>query len=237
MAPRQRGNKDPKSRESGAARLRGMLRGDGDGERRPSSRSDLYGGGTTGHLLQGRFHTAKVYGWFQRQHTKGVQLVDDDGYYRRNDHEWKIPYGLRIALHQPLLPPQYTTQWPFYVLWTSPRTGKKYKKFFGTMPQAIKFVAEKAQYVDPDASVVGRHVRDIPPKLRGKFPRTMGGHNHYWCGYCMAPRRFRRRYPEEKFSALKKFWSEEKGRYVEKEVTLAVIECRVCHGTNRDARF
>jgi hypothetical protein len=237
VARRKAREQDPRSKRPTPSGLRGVLRGLGPDDERPTSVADLYGEGETGNLLRGRYHTAAVYGWFARRHEKGVRLVDDDGYYRRNDHEWKIPYGLRIALHQPLLPPQYTTQWPFYVLWTSPRTGKRYKKYFGTMPQAIKFVAEKAQYVDENASVVGRHIRDMPPKLRGKFPRQMGGHMHYWCGYCMAPRRFRRRLPEETFSANKKFWSEEKGRYEWKEVKLAVIECKVCRGTNRDERF
>jgi hypothetical protein len=65
----------------------------------------------------------------------------------------------------------------------------------------------------------------------------MGGHMHYWCGYCMAPRRFVRSRPEQTFTTNKKFWSDDKGRYIWKEVTLAVIECRVCHGTNRDGRF
>lgn len=235
-----------KGRDSGSSRkqpapasVRRVLRGDGpEGEaKRPSTVADLYGDGETGNLLRGKYHTEKVYAWFQGRHRKGVRLVDDEGYYRRNDHEWKIPYGLRDALHQPLIPSQFTTQYPFYVTWLSPKTGRRLKKYFGTMPQAIQFVAEKAQYVDPDAAVVARHPRDIPAKLRGKFPRTMGGKMHYWCCHCMAPRRFQRVYPIQTFSALKKYWSEEKQKYRWKDVNLAVLECTVCKATNRDSRF
>lgn len=243
MASRKARDAGSKGKRPKASRVRGMLRGDGSDaeDRRPSSREDLYGEGYTGTILKGRFNTEKVHAWFQRQHVKGARLVDDDGYYRRNDHEWKIPYGLREALHQPLHRAQIVSQHPFYVTWVSPKTGRRLKKYFGTMPRAIEFIAEKAQYVDPDATVVARHHVDIPAKLRGKFPRRMSdGKFYYWCVHCLQPRRFRRTYFNGKaitFFTLKKFWNEEKGRYDWKDVTLAVLECPVCGGTNRDHVF
>jgi hypothetical protein len=56
-----------------------------------------------------------------------------------------------------------------------PKTGKRLKKFFGSMPNAVHFIATKAQYVDEDAAVVVRNGFDIPVKLRGKVPSQARG--------------------------------------------------------------
>lgn len=203
---------------------------------RPSNVEDFFGEGSTGNLLRGCFTgDPEVYAWFQKRHSKGLKFLDKDGYYERNDHRWKVPYGVRDALHQPLMAVQITTKYPFFVTWVSPKTGKRLRKLFMSLPHAIVFVAERAQYVDEDAAIVARHGFDIPTKLRGKFPRKMDGRMHYWCPRCMSPRRFRK--TDSVFFADKKFWNEEKGHYEWKNVKLAVVECTVCGITNRDYKF
>jgi hypothetical protein len=206
--------------------------------RTPQSPEDLFGGGYTGNLLAPAHDTAKVYAWFQRKHTRGHELLDEDGVYHSGEHAWRVPYGVRQALAVPLVHGQVVTKYPFYVTWISPRTGKRYKKRVMHLISAIHLITTKVQYVDPNASIVARVCGyNIPPKLRGKLPRRMnGGAMHYWCPWCMDARKYRRA-EDRTFYAQKKFWSEEKQRYVWKEVKLAILRCSVCRMSNQDQKF
>lgn len=200
--------------------------------RRPTSVDDLY----EGNRLHPDFVTdKKVYAWFQKRHQKILPLIDDEGYYRHDGHEWKVPYGVRIALKTYLTWSQMANRYPFYVTWQG-KSGKRFKKFFMSMPHAIQFVATKAQYVDPQACVASRHGYEVPPKLRGKFPLKRGSHTYYWCPCCMDARRFYR-VGDDEFYAMKKFWSEEKKRYVWADRKLALMRCSFCGITNREPKF
>lgn len=200
---------------------------------RPSSIEDLF---TEAGKLKAVYEREDVYAWFQRRHAKGTSLIDDDGYYRRNGHEWKVPYGVRDALKQKLYPMQMVYKYPFFVTWFSPTTGKRLRKNFMSIPHAIAFVTEQAQFVDEEATIVSKHGIFIPRKLMGKFPRVMAdGKNYYWCPRCMQPKRFRR--TGDTFSTLKKEWNTERGRYDWMERNLAVLSCIVCGITNRDHKF
>lgn len=203
---------------------------------RPQTVDDLYGEGYTGNLLKGEFQTPTVYAWFQKRHEKAKKLIDKDGYYRYGDHEWKVPYGVRMAFEEKLLWAHMAHKHPYFVTWVSPKTGKRLKKFFGSMPNAVHFIATKAQYVDEDAAVVVRNGFDIPVKLRGKFPRKLSGRTHYWCPRCMSPRIFRRLFGQT-FKAMKKEWNTEKARYEWRDRELALMACEVCRCTNRDQKF
>lgn len=170
-----------------------------------------------------------VYAWLQKKHVKGGWVVvDREGYYRRNGHEWKVPYGVRVALKTPLYHAQLVNKYPFYVTWISPKSGKRMKKYFMSLPRAVEFVAEKAQYVDPKASIVSRHGYMIPPKLRNKLPRPFK-----WCPGCMTARKFYRVYPEQTFYAMVRDPVEHKM----KERKLPVLACKVCGTTNRDDKY
>jgi hypothetical protein len=197
----------------------------------------MYGGGETGNLLNPRYsENPKVIAWFQRRHKRGASIVGKDGVYRTRDgeHEWKVPYGVRIAMNQPLAHNQVVVKYPFYVTWQV--NGKRNKRYFSSMIGGVDFIATRAQYVDQNAALVSRTVGyHIPPKLRGKFPRKANGHTYYWCPCCMNARRFYR--TGEEFYGQKKFWSEEKQRYVWKEVKLALTRCSVCAISNRTGRF
>jgi hypothetical protein len=207
-------------------------------EARPTTIADFYGGGELGNLLKPQYQTDAVYRWFQKRHEKHVGVViGEDGWYRRNGHEWKIPYGVRIAAQQPLIFSQITFQHPFYVTWISPKTGKRVKRFMQSLSSSIVFIAEKVQYVDENAAIISRHGYHMPPKLRGKFPRKMGGRLHYWCPRCMAPRVFKLAPYRGTFYAQKKVWNDEKGKYVFTDRKLAVIECSFCGVSNRDHKF
>lgn len=201
----------------------------------PKTLDELYGGGVTGQLLMGEYQVEELYAWFQKRHEKCNLLVDEDGYYRRNGHEWRVPYGVRSVFKERLVWGMMVNKHPYFVTWVSPKTGKRLKKFFGSLPQCIIFVAEKAQYVDPEAAIVCRIGFDIPVKLRGKFPRKMAGRTHYWCPRCMAPRIMKR--TGDTFRAMKKVWSTEKLRYEFRDRELALLACSVCGATNRDSRF
>lgn len=205
--------------------------------KRPSSFEDLFGGGIGGNLLHPDYDRTEVYAWFQKRHLKGRHLIDDDGFYRHGDHEWKVPYGVRVALNTSLVYAQIVVKYPFYATWVSPKTGNRLKKNFTSLVTAIHFCATKAQYVDPNCAVAAKVAGyDIPPKLRGKLPTKMrGGKMHYWCPYCMDARRFRR--AEGEFYALKKFWNNEKERWDWKEVKLAIIRCTYCGVSNQDQKF
>lgn len=206
-----------------------------------SSVEELYGGGETGNLLNSQFNQdQRVYHWLQRRHEKGDMLLDDDGCYRRRGHVWKVPYGVRDALKSKLVHSQLNNRYPFFVTWVSPKTGKRLRKNFETLGHAIVFIAEQAQYVDPQACVVAKIGFYIPTKLMGKFPRRMKDaqgreRHHYWCPRCMAPRVFRR--SVETFFAERKEWSEEKQRFVMKDRQLALTHCTTCGISNRDHKF
>jgi hypothetical protein len=198
---------------------------------------DLYGGGDNGNLLAPRYaENPKALAWFQRRHAKGARLIDGDGVYRTRDgeHEWKVPYGVRVAINQPLVYNQVVVKYPFYVTWIS--KGKRHKKFVSTMIGGIDLIARRLQYVDSHACLVSRTLPyHVPPKLRGKFPLTRGPRTYYWCPCCMDARRFFR--TGEEFYGQKKFWSEKKGVYEWKEVKLALTRCGVCGISNREPRF
>lgn len=200
----------------------------------PSNVEELFGGGESGNMLQGRYHTELVYAWFQKRHQKTGQIIcDEEGYYRRNGHEWKIPYGVRQALSQPLIHAQLANKYPWYVTWISPKTGKRMKKYFASLHRAIEFIAEKAQYVDSHACVVSRHGYMIPPKLRNKIPSP-----YKWCPACMTARKFYRVYPEQHFYAMiRSRQPDEKGNYPLKERKLPLLACRVCGTTTRDSKY
>jgi hypothetical protein len=224
--------------KSDAASMREMSRGNGNvKKRKPESFEDLFGGGDSGNLLHPDFDREDVYAWFQNRHAKGTKVIGDDGVYRTGEHEWPVPYGVRIALRTRLTYNQIVVKYPFTATWTSPKSGRRLKKNFTSLIGAIKFCTTKAQYVDPQCSIIARVVGyDVPPKLRGKLPRRMRGSKmHYWCPYCMDARRFKR--GEGEFYAMKKFWNDEKQRWDWKEVKLAILICTVCGISNRDSKF
>jgi hypothetical protein len=199
----------------------------------------VFGGGVTGELIQGRFDTDPVHAWFQKRHTFfNTRLIDEDGICRIHDengsHEWKVPYGVKYALSKPLLWSQIATKYPWYVTWQSPRNQKRLKKKFESLAAAVVFITTRAQYVDEQASVISRTGYDIPPKLRGKLPHSKLG---YWCPCCMDARKFYAVIPEQEFSAMKKVWDSDQGRYKYVVRKLRVLKCKHCGITNRDAKF
>lgn len=197
--------------------------------RRPETVEDLY----EDEQLHRDFVTDKsVYAWLQKRHTKVQPFIDAEGYYRRHGHEWKVPYGVRIALKTQLSWNQLANQYPFYVTWVSPKTGKRLKKYFMSLPSAIIFTAEKAQYVDPKSTIVSRHGYYVPPKLRGKIPVP-----YKWCPCCMKAVRFRRVTPQVEFFAMRKEWNNEKNRYEYMDRRVALLICTTCGITNRDQKY
>lgn len=210
--------------------------------------NELYGGGVNGKLLQGRFGTEKVYAWFQNRHRRGTKLIED-GVFRSlkktqfgDDHSWRVPASVVTCLSERLTPGQMNVQQPWYVTWVSPKTKERMKKRFASPWFAIEFIATKAQYVDPHASLVSRtRAYNVPAKYRGKFP-VRQPHNGktrtwYWCPLCMQPRRFRAVLPLQDFFAMVKAWSETKERYEWKDRKLRLLECTYCGCTNRDTTF
>ena len=207
--------------------------------------SELYGGGVSGGLLQGRYGTEQVYAWFQNRHRRQHSSIDEDGYYHSDEetafgdsHSWKVPTTVRLCLRQSLTHGQINVREPWYVTWVSPKTGQRLRKRFGSPYQGIHFIATKAQYVDPHACLVSRtREYDIPPRFRGKVPRKdEKGRTWYWCPLCMQPRRFRaaKLYGKlQEFHAMVKVWSEDKQRYVFKDRRLRLLECKYCGCTNR----
>jgi hypothetical protein len=202
-----------------------------------SSVEELY----VGNRLKNEYLTDKsVYAWLQKRHGKGTAMITD-GVYRRSGHEWKVPYGVRFALRAPLTNSQMAFKDPFFVTWISPRTGRRLKKNFMSLPHCIIFVAEKAQYVDPAATIVSKHGFYIPTGLMGKFPRPMGQppKTYYWCPRCMSPQRFRRT-GDQTFYARRKEWIvPDRGvpHYEWREHKLALLHCATCGITNRDDKF
>lgn len=199
--------------------------------------SELYDKKT--RVLKPKFYESKkVRKILQRRHKRGYGLIEDDNFYRTYDadgdleHEWKVPYGVRYALKKPLNHSQLVHKYPWYVTWVSKKSGKRLKKYFMSIPQAIHFIATRTQYADKNSAIVCRIGLDIPPKLRGKLPSPWR-----WCPRCMAPRRLKAVAPQEEFYALVKTWNEEKQRYEWPERRLRVLKCKVCGCTNRDGRF
>lgn len=217
------------------ARVRGVLRE--HGEQRPNRVEDLYGGGENGNLLASPWADDPVIiEWFQRRHRRSGKLISDDGYYARGKHRWKVPYGVREALGQPLVYNQIVVKYPFTVIWY--KDGKRYRKFVGSIIAGIDLIATRVQYIDPEAFIHSRTVGyHAPVKLRGKFPIKRGAKTYYWCPQCMTARRFVRVRPQQDFYAMKKEWSEEKGRYEHRDRRIALLSCRHCGCTNRESKF
>ena len=204
---------------------------------------DLFGDGHTGNLLQGKYHTDPVYGWFQNRHTRGVKLIDDDGFYHthdeRGEHKWKVPIGVRLSLKQPLIHAQMANRYPWYVTWVSPKTGKRLKKYFSSAVAGIDFITAKAQYVDSKACLVSRHGYDVPAPLRGKIPKPWK-----WCPGCMSARKYRRVLGSDGsptvFHAMVKTPTYDKRGNLVYEYTarpLALMRCTYCGFSNRDVKF
>jgi hypothetical protein len=126
---------------------------------------------------------------------------------------------------------------PWFVTWRSPKTRKRYRKQFQALPHAIEFIATKAQYADPHASVVSRHPYDVIPALRGKFPAKRGGYIYYWCPMCVTARQFFPLSEDVTFWTAKKTWYETKGRYEWPDRRVRVLQCRICGCTNRNHYF
>lgn len=238
MAPRSSSSKgDRAKRRTKTTGVRAVLK---PTHAPPSSVEDLF----SDNQLKGEFNTPAIYAWFQKRHSKGLNFLDDDGYYRRGDDEWKVPYGVRCALKQPLIWSQIANKYPFLVTWRSPKTGKRMFKRMMSLPHAIVFIATKAQYVDAHATVINRIGMDIPPAMRNKIPQPWK-----WCPRCMKPRKYKRLYhssgdPQTFYGPLK-VWVEDRnkrgeligGHYETKDVKLALMACPVCGSTNRDPKF
>jgi hypothetical protein len=209
----------------------------------PTKIANLYGGGVTGKLMAPRFldgdgnPKAKVSALLQRRHTRRRKDVGADGVYRYGNHEWKVPIGVLYYWHHPLRRHQMVVYHPWWVTWISPRSGKRLKKEFTTLPHAVHFIATRAQYVDPSASIIAKHPYDVIPALRGKLPRKHNGTTYYWCPLCMTARPFYAVVPERSFTVNKKTWREDKGRYVWTERAIRLMRCRVCLSSNLDTVF
>lgn len=201
-------------------------------KKRPRTVDDLYGGGHGGNMLQS-FHASdpRVYQWLQNRHSKGSGIITSrirGGVYRNEEHEWKVPLGVRRALVTPLTNSQLVSKYPWYVTWRSPKTRKRLKKYFNTLYEAIQFTAERAQYVDRQATIVSRHGMEIPYTLVGKLPKPWK-----WCPCCMKARKFYRVYPEQTVE----FFMRNPDTWEEKYRIVPVLHCRICGLTNRNHQY
>jgi len=179
----------------------------------------------------------KVQELLNRYHSND-SLVNEEGFFCNGKHRWKVPSGLLYYWHKPLRQNQMTVIHPWYASWRSPKTGKRLRKMFHSLPHAVAFVAERAQYVDPKACVVSKFGYDVPPMFRGKFPHKHQGHTYYWCPCCVAPRPFFAEIPYREFHGWKKVWVEgtakRPGHYEYRDRKLRVIHCAVCGITNQN---
>lgn len=196
--------------------------------------SELYGAGASGNLMQGRYSTnVKVLRYIKKRHKRYGRLIDENGFFRYEGHKWKVPFGVRLCLRRTLVNNQITVRYPWAVVWRSPKTGKRLKKYFSTPYQAIVFITTKAQYVDSRTALIARSVGyDIPPQLRGRIPKPWK-----WCPNCMGARRFKAVDPQEVFFAQVKVWNEKKFIYEYRDRKLRLMRCEICGCTNRDRKF
>lgn len=193
--------------------------------------SDVFGAGETGRLLLTDYSERKVGVLKSRDLERTLKLIGDDGHYRRNGYNVKVPYGVRHALQQPLVHTQIVNKYPWAVIWKG-KDGCPRRKLCMTIISAIEFMA-LARRKGVRASIVSRQRGyDIPPKLRNKIPKP-----YKWCPFCMDARKYRRVGDDHKFSALRKEWSEEKQRYVWKERKIYLMRCEVCGLSNREITF
>ena len=204
--------------------------------------SELYGGGVTGRLMRGEYGQRKdIAAAIQRRHERGMSLINGKGYWVQDGKQWRVPYGVRQAFAATLSHGHLMSKYPFYVQWRHPdgNGGIKIKRrSCMSLGAAVSFITTRAQAADPDAFVVCKLGFYAPMKMLGKFPRRLeDGKLYYWCPRCMQPRRHRVCDPPQSFYVDKKYWSDEKGHYIWKNVKLALMECTSCGGTNRDNKF
>ncbi len=159
----------------------------------------------------------------QRLHRRAGEAVEDKD---------SLPPGLQQAIKLPLIWVQIVNRHPWKIMWV--RTDEKGRKRKGeklctTLGGAI-LEWRRIKRLAPNATVISRaRGYDIPPSLRGRLPKGW-----VWCPHCMKPRKYKRGETEQKFSVLKKQWSEEKGRYEWRERMVYLLICPLCGNTNRD---
>jgi hypothetical protein len=159
----------------------------------------------------------------QRYHEKAHASVNG---------QTELSPGVRQALKLSVTWSQLTKRYPWKVMWQRKVNGRiaRGEKMCTTLGGAIAFQRSIIDRV-PNATVVSRvRAYDVPPKLRGRFPKK----GFYWCPYCMKPRKFLIDESGQWFYAQKKVWSHEKGRYVPTERAVALLRCPMCGCTNRD---
>lgn len=141
----------------------------------------------------------------------------------------RLPIGIRQALKLQPIQGQLSHRYPWSVVVI--HRGKRYRKLCPTLGAAVILWVEYREK-GYNATVVSR-VRgyDIPAAIRGKVPPGW-----LWCPHCMQPRRFRPVY-EETFYGLRKRWNDTKHRYEWVERKLQLLECPLCHASNRSESF
>jgi hypothetical protein len=202
----------------------------------------LYGGGDSGKFMRGEYSERRdIREAIQRRHEKGMSLINGEGYWEQDGRRWLVPFGVRAAFRETLTHGHLVNKYPFYVQWRHPdgNGGFKIKKrSCMSLGAAVSFITMHAQRADPEAFVVCKLGFYAPIRLLGKFPRRMAdGRLYYWCPRCMQPRRHHVASPPQSFYANKKYLNDETGRYVWKNVKLALIECSHCGANNRDHKF
>jgi hypothetical protein len=163
-----------------------------------------------------------------RQRTLAVDALlglSEDGY--------QIPANVEIFNNQGFIISQVSNQrpWAVFVL----VNGRRKRRLCNNLYEAVAY-HKKISGKYPASGIVSRsRAYELPASMRLKVHRLP--RRFKWCPYCGAFRVYRRVYPEQRFYAQVKRWSESKKRYDWIDRHLWLTECQLCGNTNRDSLF
>lgn len=161
-----------------------------------------------------------------KQHEAAAQAIKD----YPSTNGYRLPLGVRLALKQSMTHVQLTHQFPWAVVWVSPKSGKRKRIKCGLLTQAVH--AHHRLYEQGiEATIISRsRGYDIPPALRGRLKKS-----RKWCPHCMKPVRMQRVQPDDFFYA--RVWVETDKGWEQVERRLPLTRCPTCGNTNRDHVF
>jgi hypothetical protein len=151
--------------------------------------------------------------------------LSEDGY--------KIPTNVEVFNNQGYVLSQVSNKRPWAVVVLV--EGRRKRRLCNNLYEAVEY-HRRIQKKYPASGIVSRaRAYELPARWRLKLHKLPK--KFKWCPYCGAFRVYHRVYPEQRFFAQVKKWSETKKRYDWIDRQLWLTECQLCGNTNRDSLF
>lgn len=151
--------------------------------------------------------------------------LSEDGY--------RIPTNVEVFNNQGYVISQVSNQRPWAVVVLV--NGRRKRRLCNNLYEAVQFHKKICRRYPASGIVSRSRAYDLPYQYRFKLHKIPK--KFKWCPYCGTFRKYQRVYPEQRFFAQVKKWSETKRRYDWIDRQLWLTECQLCGNTNRDSLF